>query len=72
MYVQGESFTQPLRRGFLRRISCFTGTADSSEIEMGVGGVGRFIVDNLDELDLLSEISRRFRRRVHVQITSIG
>lgn len=40
-----------------------------SEIEMGVRvGVGRFIVDNLDELDLLSEISRRFRRRVHVQI----
>jgi len=35
-----------------------------SEIEMGVRvGVGRFIVDNLDELDLLSEISRKVEEK---------
>jgi diaminopimelate decarboxylase len=65
----GELFTA-LEAGIPPENVLFHGNCKTPrEIEMGVRvGVGRFIVDNLDELDLLSEISRKFRRRAHVQI----
>ena len=65
----GELFTA-LEAGISPENILFHGNCKTrDEIEMGVRvGVGRFVVDNLDELHLLSEISRKFRRRVHVQV----
>ncbi len=65
----GELFTA-LEAGVPPENILFHGNCKTrQEIEMGVRvGVGRFVIDNLEELDLLSEISRRFRRRVRVQI----
>ena len=65
----GELFTA-LEAGIPPENILFHGNCKTpQEIEMGVRvGVGRFIIDNLRELDLLSEISRKFRRRVRVQI----
>jgi diaminopimelate decarboxylase len=66
---QGELFTA-LEAGTQPENILFHGNCKTpQEIEMGVRvGAGRFIIDNLHELDLLSEISRKFRRRTHVQI----
>ncbi len=65
----GELFTA-LEAGIPTENILFHGNSKTSqEIEMGVRvGVGRFVIDNLDELDLLSDISRKFRRRTHVEI----
>ncbi|NLA07409.1 MAG: diaminopimelate decarboxylase [Firmicutes bacterium] len=65
----GELFTA-LEAGIPPENILFHGNCKTrQEIEMGVRvGVGRFIIDNLDELDLLSEVSRKSRKRTHVQI----
>ncbi len=65
----GELYTA-LQAGFPADRILFHGNNKTpEEVEMGVrAGVMRFVVDNLRELDLLAEATRRFRRRARVQI----
>lgn len=65
----GELYTA-LQAGFPPGRILFHGSNKSvDEVEMGVrAGVLRFVVDNMHELDILEDVARRFRRRVHVQI----
>lgn len=65
----GELFTA-LEAGVPREGILFHGNCKTpQEIEMGVRvNVGRFVIDNLNELDLVSKAARKFRKRVHIQI----
>ncbi|MGE5586582.1 MAG: diaminopimelate decarboxylase [Bacillota bacterium] len=68
--VSGGELYTALQAGFPPERILFHGSNKSvEEVETGVrAGILRFVVDNLHELDLLEDVARRFRRRVHVQI----
>lgn len=65
----GELFTAYKAEFPLERVYFHGNNKSVNEIELGVKlGVGRFVVDNLDEMKLLNETARRFNKKQDIYL----
>lgn len=65
----GELFTAYKAEFPLERVYFHGNNKSVSEIELGVKlGVGRFVVDNLDEMKLLNETARKFNKKQDIYL----